>query len=90
MITIVGTYNTRPSGALQKHFLISALLLALAAQATPAELPDLAVIRPDLQTGFAQAGWKYDRYSDLPSLDKDKSMTVADLKGPGIIRHIHI
>ncbi len=46
----------------------------------------MAVIRPDLQTGFANAGWKYDRYPDLPSLDANKAMLVADLKGPGIIR----
>ncbi len=50
---------------------------------------ELATIRTDLQTGFANAGWKYDRYSDLPSLDAGKRMVVADLQGPGIIRHIH-
>ena len=42
-----------------------------------------------MQTGFVNAGWKYDRYTDLPSLDANKTMPVADLKGPGIIRHIH-
>lgn len=50
---------------------------------------DLAVIQKDATTGFANAGWKYDRYSDLPSLDAERRMVVADLKGPGIIRHIH-
>jgi hypothetical protein len=54
-----------------------------------ADPPEIAVIRPELQTGFANAGWKYDRYQDLPSLDARKTMVVADLKGPGIIRHIH-
>ena len=39
---------------------------------------------------LANSGWKYDRYSELPSLDAKTEMTVADLKGPGIIRHIHI
>jgi len=63
--------------------------LFIAARCAPAEPPEMAVIRPDLQTGFANAGWKYDRYRDLPSLDANKAMLVADLKGPGIIRHIH-
>ncbi len=50
---------------------------------------DLATIRSDVTTGFSNAGWKYDRYSDLPSLDAGRHMVVADLKGPGIIRHFH-
>lgn len=50
---------------------------------------DLATIRTDLETGFSNAGWKYDRYADLPSLDAGKRMIVANLKGPGVIRHIH-
>lgn len=29
------------------------------------------------------------RYQELPSLDGGQRMAVADLKGPGIIRHIH-
>jgi hypothetical protein len=55
-----------------------------------AQEPEVAVIQPEARTGFAHAGWKYDRYADLPSLDARKSMTLADLKGPGIIRHIHV
>lgn len=89
-MSILGSQLCFTGGAAQKYSLLSSILLILTAQVALAEQPDIAVIRPDLQTGFAQAGWKYDRYSDLPSLDKDKSMTVADLKGPGIIRHIHI
>jgi hypothetical protein len=54
-----------------------------------AEPPEITVIRPDLQTGLANAGWNHDRYPDLPPLDAHKTITVADLKGPGIIRHIH-
>ncbi len=50
---------------------------------------DLAIIRPDASLGFANAGWKYDRYENLPSLDAGRQMLVADLPGPGIIRHIH-
>jgi len=52
--------------------------------------PDQAIIRTDVQTGFANGGWNLDRYSDLPRLDANKSMPLADLKGPGVIRHIHI
>jgi hypothetical protein len=48
------------------------------------------VLRPDLQTGFANAGWKYDRYRNLASLDAHRSMPMADLKGPGVIRHLHL
>ena len=55
-----------------------------------ADPPEIAVIRPDVQTGFANAGWNHDRYTDLPTLDAHKSITIADLKGSGIIRHIHI
>jgi len=89
-MSILGSQLCFTGGAAQKHSPLSSILLILTAQLVLAEPPDIAVIRPDLQTGFSQAGWKYDRYSDMPSLDKDKSMTVADLKGPGIIRHIHI
>ena len=63
--------------------------LFLALPSATADPPEIAVIRPDVQTGFANAGWKYDRYQDLPALDAHKTMPVADLKGPGIIRHIH-
>ncbi len=49
----------------------------------------LATIHKGTVTGFTNAGWKYDRYQDLPSLDARTSLVVADLKGPGIIRHIH-
>ena len=55
-----------------------------------AQTPDVAEIRPEVQTGFSHAGWKYDRYSDMPSLDAGSRMTLADLKGPGIIRHLHV
>ena len=63
--------------------------LFLAAPSAAADPPQIALIRPDVQTGFVNAGWKYDRYQDLPSLDAHKTMPVADVKGPGIIRHLH-
>ena len=34
-----------------------------------ADVPEMAIVHSDVETGFANAGWKYDRYSDLPSLD---------------------
>ncbi len=49
----------------------------------------LAIIKPDNESCLSNGGWKYDRYKDLPSLDSGKSMVIADLKGPGIITHIH-
>ncbi len=64
--------------------------LFFGAPSVAADLPELAVIRPDLQTGFVNAGWNHDRYQDLPPLDAHKTITLADLKGPGIIRHIHL
>jgi hypothetical protein len=62
----------------------------LAASSPAADPPAIAVIRSDLQTGFANAGWKYDRYHNLPALDAHQTMLMADIKGPGIIRHIHL
>jgi hypothetical protein len=64
--------------------------LLIGGAAAHAETPEIAVIRPDLETGFAFGGWNHDRYADLPSLDAHKSITLADIKGPAIIRHIHI
>ncbi len=55
-----------------------------------AQTLDVAEIKPEIRSGFAHAGWKYDRYSDMPSLDAGARMTLADLKGPGIIRHLHV
>ncbi len=34
-------------------------------------------------------GWPHDRYPDLPTLDAGATIPVADIRGPGIIRHIH-
>ncbi len=80
------------------HFLSRVCLCAVIGLALSAQEPppramgvgsDLAVLKRDTPTGFANAGWKYDRYQELPSLDAGQRMVVADLKGPGIIRHIH-
>lgn len=50
---------------------------------------ETARIRPEIETGFANGGWNLDRYEELESLDAQKAIVIADLKGPGIIKHIH-
>jgi hypothetical protein len=50
---------------------------------------ELATLRPESKAGFANAGWASDRYPNLPRLDAKKSMLMADLEGPGVIRAIH-
>lgn len=78
---------------MDRHILRCLILLMAAARPLAAEGPsadeDLTTIRRDMQSGFAHAGWKYDRYSRMQSLDAGKRMVVADIKGPAIIRHIH-
>jgi hypothetical protein len=66
-----------------------ALCLSLAVCRPARCQDDLATIRPEIRTGFSNGGWKYDRYAELQSLDAKARITVADIKGPGIIRHIH-
>lgn len=78
---------------------LSAAVLSVAVLSVAAILPrpsvaaapddDLAVIRRDVRSGLSNGGWRYDRYQDLESLDAGRTITVADLQGPGIIRHIH-
>jgi len=69
--------------------LAAATLAARGGSPAAAQIDGLATIRKGCPQGFANAGWKYDRYKDLPSLDAHQRMPVADLEGPGIIRHIH-
>lgn len=64
--------------------------LAASAYFAAASPPELTLIKPDVRVGVSNGGWKYDRYEDLPSLDANSRMTVADLQGPGVIRQIHI
>lgn len=66
----------------------AASLLGTLSLAAPG--PDsLPVIRRDVASGFSNGGWNLDRYADLPPLDAHTRMPVADIQGPGIIRHIH-
>lgn len=69
---------------------IGLLLAALNPSRAGQDFSDLAILQPDLRSGFANAGWKYDRYKQLDSLDAHRRIVVADLKGPGVIRHIHL
>lgn len=59
-------------------------------QTSAPPISGVAVVKPGVQTGFANAGWKYDRYDALPTLEAGKSMLVADLAGPGVINQIHV
>ena len=69
---------------------IGAFQAVAALDRDPRDLSPLAVLRPDRRSGFANGLWKYDRYKQLESLDAHRRIVVADLKGPGIIRHLHI
>ena len=52
-------------------------------------VPEMAKIQKDRSTGFSNAGWCYDRYTNLKPLKARTQITVADIKGPGVIKHIH-
>ena len=56
----------------------------------PAASDEIAVLRPGLETGFSNGGWNLDRYPGLEPLNAGARIVLADLKGPGIIRHIHL
>lgn len=75
-------------------WLIMMTLLGITVLSAYSMEPDLGIeglptIKKGARQGFANAGWKYDRYKDLASLDARTRMLVADLQGPGIIRHFH-
>ncbi len=83
------------------RFRLAALLVAAAAlvpscsrrrEAPPADdgaPAPLSRIRPQLETGFSNGGWNLDRHPELTPLKAGTTITIADLAGPGIIRHIH-
>jgi hypothetical protein len=77
-----------PSSVLLAALVIAAALFSGVVRTAPAA-DDIATIRPERQTGFANAGWNLDRYKDLEPLKAGRRITVADLKGPGVIQHIH-
>jgi hypothetical protein len=40
--------------------------------------------------GMEISCWAYDRHPDLATLDAGRTVTIADLAGPGVVRTIHI
>lgn len=74
------------------YVLCSALIAVLAGQNTLAAedaVSNLPLIKKDAVTGFGNGGWALDRYPELERLDPKACITVADLKGPGVITHFH-
>ncbi|MBN2272148.1 MAG: DUF2961 domain-containing protein [Sedimentisphaerales bacterium] len=72
---------------------VSAAIMLIPVQAvlsaTGQDMTSLPLIKKNIETGFSNGGWAADRYRDMETLDAHKSIVIADLKGPGVIRHIH-
>jgi len=68
---------------------INTCIGTLWAQQRTGSSDNLSIIKRNHTTGFANGGWKYDRYKELQSLDAGTSMVLADLEGPGMITHLH-
>lgn len=63
-----------------KHWILSA---------SDQEIKNLPVLQKQVRTGFSNGGWEADRYRNMETLDAHRSIVIADLEGPGVIRHIH-
>lgn len=50
---------------------------------------ELARKRIQHASHLANAGWAYDMLPNLPTLDAGKTITVADIQGPGMVTAIH-
>lgn len=74
---------------LMAGLLVPIVFLAGCSSGTGGGSDELPVIRPDLTSGFSNGGWNLDRYPGLEPLKAGARITIADLRGPGIIRHIH-
>ena len=76
---------------MNKFIMLCAVVLALGeVLVIQAEsVPEIARIQKVKVTGFSNAGWCYDRYTNLKPLNERTQITVADIKGPAIIKHIH-
>lgn len=72
---------------------IWAVMIAIPAQpvlsAAGEDMMNLPIIKKAIKTGFSNGGWEADRYRDMETLDAHKSIVIAKLKGPGMIRHLH-
>jgi hypothetical protein len=51
---------------------------------------DLTRIRTDRSSGFGHAGWAYDAYPELETLDAGRTITVAETDGPGVIQFVNM
>lgn len=51
---------------------------------------DIATIRSDPAFGFGHAGWAYDGYPDLETLDAGRTIALAEAEGPGVIRFVNL
>ncbi|HHY83643.1 MAG TPA: hypothetical protein GX505_13345 [Clostridiales bacterium] len=50
---------------------------------------DITTIRKMHRSGMCNGGWAYDAYPWLEKLDAGKSITIAEIEGPGVITSIH-
>ncbi len=55
-----------------------------------ADWKGIATINTKNKTMFSNGGWAYDAYPELETLDANREITIANIKGPGIITCIHI
>ena len=69
--------------------LVALLMFILSAGISSADVPGIAIIQKDIATGFSNGGWCADRYENLKPLDANSKITVADINGPAVIKHIH-
>ena len=67
-----------------------ALLLGCVPTLATQNLTDLAKIQTDRKMGFSNGGWCYDKDGNIQHLKAGGRSILADLEGPGVIRHIHI
>lgn len=74
---------------IKQTILLSILVLFATETFSQVNSIEITRIQPDVQTGFSNAGWAHDRYEDIETLEAHSKMLLADLKGPGIIQHIH-
>jgi hypothetical protein len=44
----------------------------------------------DSRNLFAHAGWPFDAYPEMPTLDARTALTVAEFEGPGVVDHIQM
>lgn len=70
--------------------LVTAVIWAACTGERPPDPAGIALIRTDLTTGFSNGGWNLDRYAGLEPLKAGARIVIADLAGPGLIRHLHL